>query len=126
MKSDKLKCNLDKTKAIFFNKSSEADLHLHSVAIEMKHSLKYLRVIIDNSLCFKDHVAENKQNLNFCHHTVRHSRDFLTETQLLVYYKLHVNPLIQDGVLVYSCTSFSIFSPIYTLQKKNFAKYVLP
>ena len=118
MKSNKLKCNLDKSKAIIFNKSSESDLHLGSLVIEMKHNLKYLGVIIDDSLCFKDHVAKIKQKLNFCHHTVRRSRDLLTESQLLVYYKLHVNPLIQYGVLIYGCTSFSILSPIYTLQKK--------
>ena len=125
MKSNKLKCNLDKSKAIIFNKSSESDLHLGSLVIEMKHNLKYLGVIIDDSLCFKDHVAKTKQKLNFCHHTVRRSRDLLTESQLLVHYKLHVNPLIQYGVLIYGCTSFSILSPIYTLQKK-FANYVLP
>ena len=118
MKSNKLKCNLDKSKAIIFNKSSESDLHLGSLVIEMKHNLKCLGVIIDDSLCFKDHVAKIKQKLKFCHHTVRRSRDLLTESQFLVYYKLHVNPLIQYGVLIYGCTSFSILSPIYTLQKK--------
>ena len=116
MKSNKLKCNLDKSKAIIFNKSSESDLHLGSLVIEMKHNLKYLGVIIDDSLCFKDNVAKIKQKLNFCHHTVRRCRDLLTESQLLVYYKLHVNPLIQYGVLIYGCTSFSILSPIYPLQ----------
>ena len=50
--------------------------------------------------------------------TVSRSRDLLAESQLLVYYKLHVNPLVQYGVLIYGCTSFSILSPIYTLQKK--------
>ena len=118
MKCNKLKCNLDKSKAIFFNKPSESDLRMGSLAIEMRHSLKYLGVIIDDCLCFKDHVAKIKQKLNFCHHTVRRSRELLTETQLLVYYKLHVNPIIQYGILIYGCTSFTILSPIYTLQKK--------
>ena len=45
------------------NKSSESDLHLGSLAIEMEHNLKYLGVIIDDSLCFKDDVAEIKQKL---------------------------------------------------------------
>ena len=125
LKSNKLKCNLDQSKAIIFNKSSESDLHLGSLVIEMKHNLKYLGVIIDDSLCFKDHVAKIKQKLNFCHHTVRRSRDLLTESQLLVYSKLHVNPLIQYGVLIYGGTFFHSQPYIY-ITKENFANYVLP
>ena len=69
MKSNKLKCNLDKLRAIIFNKSSESNLHLGSLAIKNRHSLKYLEVIVDGSLCFKDHIAKIKQKLNFSHHT---------------------------------------------------------
>ena len=114
LKSNKLKCNLDKSEAIFLKKSSEHDLHLGALANDMQLSLNYLSVVIDNYLRFREHAAKIERKLNFCHHTVRRSHDLLTEFRTLVYYILHVNPLIQYGILIYGWTSFSIVSPIYT------------
>ena len=45
-------------------------------------------------------------------------RHFVPRYQLIEYYRNVVCPIIQYGVLVYGCCSFSSLSPIYQLQKK--------
>ena len=117
MKGNKLKCNLDKSKAVVFGKKpQELSTDLHGVRIE--NSVKYLGVIIDEDLNFKDHVRRVQKKLLFCNYTVLRSRQFLTRSQLLVYYRTHVKPIIQYGVLVYACTVFGNLGPIHHLQKR--------
>ena len=106
MKSNKLKCNLDKSKAVIFGRKPQQMLtDLQGVSIE--NNVKYLGVTIDEDLNFKDHVQRVKKKLLFCNYTVLRSRPFLKRSQLMVYYRTHVKPIIQYGVLVYGCTAFA-------------------
>ena len=44
----------------------------------------------------------------------------------MVYYRTHVKPIIQYGVLVYGCTAFATLDPIHQLQKTNMKSIILP
>ena len=47
------------------------------------------------------------------------SRDIFISNKILIdYYRSNVNPIIQHGILVYGCCSYSSLLPIYILQKK--------
>ena len=58
MKYNKLKCNLDKSKAIIFgNKEHELEsLKSESIVLKEASNVKYLGVLVDEELTFKDHV----------------------------------------------------------------------
>ena len=84
----------------------------------VQHCIKYLGVLIDDDLSFKSQVEKIKKKLLFCNYTVLRTRPYLKRSQLLVYYRTHVKPIVQYGVLVYGCTAFSNLQPILRLQKR--------
>ena len=120
MKYNKLKCNLDKSKAIIFGNKEHVLESLKSESIVLKEAsnVKYLGVLVDEELTFKDHVELVKKKLNKCFYAVLKSRQVLTQSQMLVYYKTHVKPIIQYGVLIYGGTMYSNLQPILKMQKK--------
>ena len=75
-------------------------------------------IIIDEKLTFSDHCARVKNKLLFCNYTVLRARNFLRRSQLLSYYKTHVNPIVQYSVLIYGCTSYSNLDPVLKIQKR--------
>ena len=117
MKRNKLKCNLDKSKVVSFG-GKTADLELGDFGLSVQPNLKYLGVIIDEKLSFKDHIAKVKSKLLFCNFTILRTRRLLTKQQLLIYYKLHVRPVVQYGVLLYGCTAYSSLEPVFRIQKR--------
>ena len=118
MKENKLKYIVDKSKAVVFgnNVPSELSFEVHKYLI--KPQLNYLCNIIDEMLTFSDHCARVKNKLLICNYTVLRARKLLTRSQLLSYYKTHVNPIVQYGVLIYGCTSNSNLDPILKIQKR--------
>ena len=79
--------------------------------------MKYLGVLVDEELTFKDHVELVKKKLNKCFYAVLKARQVLTQSQMLFYYKTHVKPIIQYGVLIYGGTMNSNLQPILKMQK---------
>ena len=77
----------------------------------VQHCVEYLGVLFYDDLKFKNQVL-------FCNYTVLRTRLYLKRSQLLVYYRTHVKPIVQYGVLVYGCTAFSNLQPISRLQKR--------
>ena len=118
MNGNKLKCNIDKSKALVFASKVPTNLSFGELSIKILTSLKYLGIILDNHLSFSEHVAKIKSKLLFFNYVVRRSRDVLTRSQMILFYKLHINPLVQYGVLIYGCTSYSQQSPILKIQKR--------
>ena len=57
MNGNKLKCNVDKSKALVFASKVPTDLSFGELNIEILTSLKYLGIILDNHLSFSEHVA---------------------------------------------------------------------
>ena len=118
MNGNKLKCNVDKSKALVFASKVPTDLSFGELNIEILTSLKYLGIILDNHLSFSEHVAKIKNKLLFFNYVVWWSRDFLTRSQIILFYKLHINTSVQYGVLIYGCTSYSQLSPVLKIQKR--------
>ena len=88
------------------------------IVLKEASSVKYLGVLVDEEVTFKDHVELVKKKLNKCFHAVLKSRQVLTQSQMLVNYKTHVKPMIQYGVLIYGGTMYSNLQPILKMQKK--------
>ena len=116
MKSNKLKCNLEKSKVVFFG-GKTANVELGDFGLSIHPNLKYLvSSLMKNS--FKDHIAKVKSKRLFCNFTILQTRRQLTKQQLLLYYKLHVKPVVQYGVLLYGCTAYSSLQPVFRIQKR--------
>ena len=117
MKANKMKCNVDKSKAVIFTTSSSS-LDLGQLDTVIKPHLKYLGIEIDEHLSFKDHIHKVKTKIFFCNYFVLRSRALLTRTRLLIYYRTYVKPNVQYGVLVYGCTAYSNLHEIFNVQKR--------
>ena len=75
-------------------------------------------MIIDSKLSYHAHISSVTERLGRQCGVMSKLRHFVPRYQLIGYYRNVVCPIIQYGVLVYGCCSFSSLSPIYQLQKK--------
>ena len=84
-KSNKLSINADKTKFILFHKSRQSmnlplklpDLKTNNVLIEQKEYLKFLGVIIDQNLSWKQHISVLESKLSRAIGILYKSRPYL-------------------------------------------------
>ena len=77
-----------------------------------KKSLKYSRVHIDKKLNFNRHVLELCAKLSKFSGMFYKLRSILTTAQLLVTYKIYVQPILNYGVLVYGTSSKTTLQPL--------------
>ena len=73
---------------------------LQNDAISQKTSLKYLGVHIDEKLNFNWRILELCLKLSKNSGLFYRLRSILTTAELLVTYKVYVQPILNDGVLV--------------------------
>lgn len=80
--ANKLTLNCEKTKFMVFSKKrmNRADpiLNINNVEIERVASMKYLGVIIDESLNFGDHIHATASKLNHLHSVFHQNKSFIT------------------------------------------------
>ena len=124
--ANKSSLNKDKTKYTFFLKAREKDnipLKLPSLIIndrEIKRitSIKYLGVLIDEHLTWKEHIAviENKvsKNLGLLHR----ARRVLDSTALKYVYFFFINSYLNYGNIVWASTSTTKLKHLACKQKQ--------
>ena len=98
---NKLTLNLEKTHLVNLNairKSSQQETILQNDLISQKTSVKYLGVNIDKKLNFKWHILELCAKLSKFSGLFYKLRSILTTAQLLVTYKVYVQPKVSYGV----------------------------
>ena len=83
MRKNRLKCNIDKSKAVVFANKVNLGLNFEEYQIAINPQLKYLGIVIDDKLTFCDHVLRLKNKLLFCNYIVLRTRNYLTRSQLL-------------------------------------------
>ena len=79
---------------------------------------KYLGVRLDSKLTFKTHISDVVKKLSKQCEIISNLRHYASRSNLLNYYNTNVNSIIQYGILVYGCCSYSSLLPIFRLQKK--------
>ena len=122
LKSNKLVLNLEKTilmKMLVAGSKIDSSEYLFDDQVVQTHSMcKYLGVRIDAKLSFISHIEHVKKKLSKQCGIVSKMRHFVPRLQLISYYSSNVIPIIQYGVLVYGCCSYSSLLPLFMLQKK--------
>ena len=119
LNANKLVLNMEKTIQMNIgNSASNSQFRLNESNITIKPVCKYLGVFIDNKLSFLSHINYVKTRLSKQCGAISKLRHYVPKNQLLAYYRSNINPIIQYGVLVYGCCSYTSLVPIYVMQKK--------
>ena len=117
--ANKLVINISKTVQMTVKSSaSNCSFNLNALDITVKPVCKYLGIYIDCKLSFVSHVDFVKMRLGKQCGIISKLRHYVPRYQLLEYYRSNVVPILQYGILVYGCCSFSVLNPIFILQKK--------
>ena len=115
---NKLTLNVEKCESISFGRAQPVSEEAFGEKISCKSSCKYLGVLIDNKLNFKDHVDHVSKKLNkFCGlvYSIRHLYPLHC---LLLFYKSYAKPLITYGLLNYGSTTKTNLQPIENAQRR--------
>ena len=124
LNANKLAINLTKTVQMNLKPSaSNPAFSLNQTVINCKPVCKYLGIYIDNKLSFHSHVDYVTKRLGKQCGIISKLRHYVPRFQIINYYHSNVAPIIQYGILVYGCCSYSRLNPIFSLQKK-FLKFV--
>ena len=119
LNANKLVLNMEKTIQMNIgNSASNSQFKLNDSNITIKPVCKYLGVFIDNKLSFLSHINYVKTRLSKQCGAISKLRHYVPKHQLIAYYRSNINPIIQHGILVYGCCSYTSLEPIYVLQKK--------
>ena len=119
LKANRLALNMKKTVRVNIgNSASNKDFCLSECIILTKPVCKYLGVFVDNKLSFQTHIDYVKQRLGKQCGIISKLRHYVPRRELLNYYSSNIKPIIQYGLLVYGCCSYSSLEPLFILQKK--------
>ena len=100
------------------NSASKSVFKFDDVSIEVRNLCKYLGIYVDSKSSFQSHIEHIKKRLSKQCGIICKLRHYVPRKQLIDNYQSNVNPIIQYGILVYGCCSYSSLLPIYILQKK--------
>ena len=97
--SNGLKLNASKTKCMLLHSSrrkveSALDIHLDGVAVEQVRVIKYLGVLINDTLTWSDHVGLVCRKVNGCLNLLCRLSWFLPRSLLLTYLKAYILPTL--------------------------------
>ena len=98
--------------------ASKLRFKLNGIPIDVKPMCKYLGICVDSKLSFVSHIEYVKKRLGKQCGIISKLRHYVPRHLLMQYYKTNVQPIIQYGILVYGCCSFSSLKPLLILQKK--------
>ena len=123
--SNKLSLNVSKTKYSFFHKPSKRDdiplllpkLNINNNEIERSECLKFLGVLLDENLCWKEHIKyiENKiaKNIGLLYK----AKPYIDKHSLLSLYHSYIHSYINYGNITWGSTARSNLKKIYSQQK---------
>ena len=119
--SNKLFLSLNKTRYMILSKSKTIELfsvQINGFEIEQTHSYKYLGVIIDDKLKWRDHITFICRKISkFSGLFYRIRRVASTKILLMLYYAL-VYPYLQYNIIDWSCACKTHLVPLQVIQNK--------
>ena len=98
--------------------NSNPRFDLNNQYIKVDNTCKYLGVRLDSKLTFKTHISHIAKKVSKQCGIVLKLKLYVPRSKLLNYYNTYVNSIIQYGILIYGCWSYSSLFPIFRLQKK--------
>ena len=116
---NKLSLNVDKTVQMNVKQNAIDNVFLiDNSTLNVQHVCMYLGVFVDNKLSLVSHAQYVTSRLSQHCGILAKLRHLAPQSKIIEYYKTNDNSIIQYGVLIYCCTSYSMLEPIFMLQKK--------
>ena len=98
--------------------ASNSKFTFHCSEVINKTVCKCLGLYFDYKLSFRSHIDSVKMRLGKQCGFLSKLRHHAPRNQLLEYYRSNVVPIIQYGILIYRCCSYSSLECLFSLQKK--------
>ena len=97
---------IDKTQVSKFGRSSkESEYFLGNQKLNVVNSFKFFGVVVDNKLCFKQHIGHVCKMLAKLNGNLYKARKVFSRKILLGFYQVFAKLLLSYGFLVYGCAS---------------------
>jgi len=119
---NRLSLNISKTNYVIFRAPNKLKfpiaIKINNTDIEEKDFIKYLGVLIDSHLTFKQHINEVKKKIARAVGILYKLRPFVTTTIMKSVYYAIAYPFLLYGIIVWGSSSNSLLSSIHLQQKK--------
>ena len=123
--SNKLSLNITKTKYSFFHKPSKRDniplllpkLNINNSEIEWSECLKFLGVLRDENLCWKEHIKYIESKITKNIGLLYNAKPYITKHSLLSFYHSYIHSYINYGNIARGSTTRTNLKKIYSQQK---------
>ncbi|OOO00385.1 MAG: hypothetical protein ATN35_07545 [Epulopiscium sp. Nele67-Bin004] len=126
LKQNCLQLNVSKTVCMFFSKTKihcpEPDVIVDGERLRVVSDFKYLRVVIDNNLTFKEHIKKVSKCIKFNLANFRHVRSCMSTTAALMYMHSMILSHITYCLTTWSQASSTALKPLFSLYKKTIKK----
>ena len=118
--ANKLSLNIKKSNLLHFciGKKSRIDIRINDIPIEEKQVTKYLGVLIDNKLSWKQHIEHIKIKIAKGIGVISKVRNYTSKKCLLNLFYAFVQSHIEYNILNWTCTRTSFLVPIELQLKK--------
>ncbi|GFW30849.1 probable RNA-directed DNA polymerase from transposon X-element, partial [Trichonephila clavipes] len=120
----KIALNVAKTEAVFFShhiKKEPPKLYLHNTHVPWSKSTKYLGVILDKRLTFKQHIIHIRRNFNISVAKVFPliaRKSCLSLRNKMLIYKLVLRPILQYASPIWGHAAYSNIKMLESAQNK--------
>ena len=120
---NKLSLNVEKSKFVIFHPPQKKvnysiSLLINNNILRQENSIKYLGIIMDSNLNWKEHVHELCKNISRGIGILSKLRHFVTKKILTQVYYSIIYPYLTYGALIWGNTYWTNIKPLYILQKK--------
>ena len=127
LKANKLSLNISKTHIVFNRKKNidtKLKIHIDNQDIEEVLSTKFLGVIIDSKLTWKQHISHISGKIARSIGMIIKAKYYLNKNALLALYYSFVYPYFTYCNHVWGCTYSTNLDNLYRLQKKTNKDYI--
>ena len=123
LRANKLSLNIGKSKVLDFSKKHNPESPLvakiDSKQIELTECAKYLGILIDNRLTYKNHASLVSKRMNKGNSILYKLRNFIPEKDIRNVFYAHVHSHINYGIGAWGGATEGTFSKITKKQKKS-------
>ena len=121
--ANKLSLNIEKSNFVIFHPPQKkvnhsVNLRINNMVIEEKKSIKYLGIIMDANLNWKNHIHELSKKISRGIGLLSKLRHFVSSHILTQVYYSIIFPYLTYGVLIWGNTYKTNLNPLIVLQKK--------
>jgi len=122
-RANKLSINTNKTKCVYFNKSSSAahgtlNVKLQNEVIEVVKSIKFLGILLSHDLSWTEHVTTKGTKIAYVNSILYRLKHMLPEQNLLQIYHALISPHLSYGIEAWGNAPNSVLKRLLVLQKK--------